>query len=384
MKFLHLGDLHLGKDLANFSLYDDQKYILTQLLQLAAARKVDAVILAGDLYDRAIPPERAVELLDWFLRELTLAGYPVYAISGNHDSDERLNFASSLLEESGVFMAAKYEGTLYERVVEDEYGPLHIYLLPFVKASQVKKFHPEASIETYDDAVRTVLEAAGVNPEERNLLVAHQFVAGHTDVTGSGSESFTVENVGLVDRIGVDVFDGFDYVALGHIHKAQQVGRPEVRYCGSLLKYSLTEVDYEKSVPIVTLCEHGRTEVELVPLKPMRNLRHLTGPIRELIDPKRVTDPQDFIYATLTDEEIADDAMGILQQVYPNTIRTVYDNSHTRAVTQVDITQIAGERTFTELITEFYEQMYGTAMTEEELKAMQTAAGEAGVADETH
>lgn len=385
MKFLHLGDLHVGKSLSDFNLIEDQKYILEQILEVAEKQKVDAVLMAGDIYDKSIPSEEAVKLFDYFLCELTKRKLKTFIISGNHDSDERLNFGSSLFETSQLYISAKYNGELYKRELEDEYGRINVYLLPFVKASQVRHFFPEGDIDSYDKAVRVILEHADIKAEERNILVAHQFVTGMgDDPVCAGSESLSVLQVGNVERIGADCFKDFDYVALGHIHSPQRVGRDEVRYAGSLLKYSLSEANNDKSVPVITLKEKGEVSIELVPLKPYRDLRHLKGRMEQLLDKKNIKNQEDFIYATLTDEDPINDAMGIFRQYYPNMVKIDYDNSRTRAVEQVDIAQITEDKSFSELISDFYRLMYHCEISEEEMALMEKVAGEAGVTDETY
>ena len=384
MRFLHLGDLHLGRALGEFDLYEDQKYILDRIIELADEKRADAVLIAGDVYDRSIPSEAATNLLDYFLDRLAAKKVKVFMISGNHDSDDRLNYGSTLFASNGVYISSRFTGALYRQTVADEFGEVNVWLLPFVKASQVRHFFPEDKIENYDDAVKTIIKHAGVDYGQRNIIAAHQFVAGRDAAPAlGGSESPGTRNVGVVEKIGYDCFDGFDYAALGHIHSPQRVGRDEVRYCGSPLKYSLSEANGDKSVPVVTLGAKGETEIELVPLKPMRDVRHLRGPIAKLLDKTAVTRPEDFIYATLTDEGIIDNAMGIFQQHYPNTVRIEYDNSHTRQIERVDITQIARDRTFEELIRDFYLKMYSCEISEEELQVMKEAAKEAGVSDET-
>ena len=384
MRFLHLGDLHLGRALGEFDLYEDQKYILDRIIELADEKRADAVLIAGDVYDRSIPSEAATNLLDYFLDRLAAKKVKVFMISGNHDSDDRLNYGSTLFASNGVYISSRFTGALYRQTVADELGEVNVWLLPFVKASQVRHFFPEDKIENYDDAVKTIIKHAGVDYGQRNIIAAHQFVAGRDAAPAlGGSESPGTRNVGLVEKIGYDCFDGFDYAALGHIHSPQRVGRDEVRYCGSPLKYSLSEANGDKSVPVVTLGAKGETEIELVPLKPMRDVRHLRGPIAKLLDKTAVTRPEDFIYATLTDEGIIDNAIGIFQQHYPNTVRIEYDNSHTRQIERVDITQIARDRTFEELIRDFYLKMYSCEISEEELQVMKEAAKEAGVSDET-
>lgn len=382
MKFLHLGDLHIGKSLLDFSLIDDQKFILNQIIGFADKKKVDAVLIAGDVYDRAVPSEEAVSLLDYFLRTLASKHIKTFVISGNHDSDERLNFGSSLFEANEVYISSKFEGQLYKKELKEKKESVNIYLLPFVKASQVKHFYPDAEIETYEDAVRTIIENTDINTKETNILVAHQFVAGKGGKTIlSGSESAAVQNVGLVEQIGTSCFEQFDYVALGHIHAPQQLGKETIRYSGSPLKYSLSEIDNDKSVPLVSI-ENGKVSVELIPLKPMRDMRHIKGKMEQLLDKKNIKAPEDFIYVTLTDEDVINDAMGIFQQVYPNTVRIEYDNAHTRELEHVDITQIGENKSFDELISDFYRMVYKCDITDEELAIMMDVAREAGVEDE--
>ncbi len=383
MKFLHLGDLHLGKTLFDFDLNEDQRYILDQILCIAEKESVDGVLIAGDVYDKSVPSEAATKLLDYFLIELTKREIKVFMVSGNHDSDERLNYGSTLFASNQIFISAVFDGTLHRQSFAEEDTKINIYMLPFVKASQVRHYFPDEKIESYDDAVQTIIRNTDINKSNKNILVAHQFVSGKgEDPALAGSESVGTQSVGLVEKIGYDCFDDFDYVALGHIHSPQKVGREEIRYAGSPLKYSLSEANNEKSVSLITVSAEERVKIELVPLKPMRNVRHITGTLKELLDKKNVKAPEDFIYATLTDEDIINDAMGIFQQVYPNTVRIDYDNSHTREIEQVDISKIAENKSFPELIGDFYRLMYGCEITEEEMDVMRTAAREAGVINE--
>jgi exonuclease SbcD len=380
MKLLHLGDLHLGKSLGDFDLIEDQRYILEQILELAKSRNVDGVIIAGDVYDRAIPSEAATRLLDEFLTKLAEQKVAVYMISGNHDSDERLNFGSSFFETNDIYISAKFNGKLYCKTVKDEFGEVNLYLLPFVKASQVRHFYQEAKIDNYEDAVKTIIEAANIDTGKRNVLVSHQFVAGNNaDPELSGSEGVATQSVGLVEKIGYGCFDDFDYVALGHIHSPQRVGREEVRYAGSPIKYSLSEVNNEKSVPIITLGQKGDVNIELVPLKPMRNMRHIKGTMDKLLDKANISSPDDYIYVTLTDEEIVNDSMGIFQQYYPRTLKIDYENSHTREIQQVDISKITENKTFPELIGEFYSMIYSREISDEEMRVMCDVAKKVGV-----
>lgn len=384
MKLLHLSDLHIGKSVNDFNMIEDQEYILKQILDIIPRHNIDTVLIAGDIYDKPIPSEEAVKLLDSFLCSLSEIGVETFLISGNHDSDERLNFGSSLFEANKIHISAKYNGRLYKKECMDEFGKINIYLLPFVKASQVKYFYPDEKIESYDDAVRVVLAHTDIDVSERNVLAAHQFVTGKSEEPElGGSESAAVLNVGTIEKIGVDCFDDFDYVALGHIHSPQKIGRETVRYAGSLLKYSLSEVNNEKSVPIVTLGAKGETEVLLIPLKPLRDMRHLKGKMAQLLDKKNIISPEDYVYVTLTDEEPVNHAMDIFQQHYKNTMKIVYDNAYTRETGQVDIAKITQEKTYPELLSDFYQMIYGCEISAEELEIMKEVAREAGIVGET-
>lgn len=383
MKLLHLGDLHIGKTVSDFNMIEDQAYVLDRVLDVIREREIDGILLAGDIYDRPIPSEEAVRLLDRFLCGLSAAQTEVFIISGNHDSDERLHFGSSLFEKNHIHICARYDGVLYKRECQDAHGRLNVYLLPFVKASQVKHFFPEEKIETYEDAVKTVIAHARIDTAERNVLVAHQFVAGGgADPVPSGSESMATLNVGTIERIGAECFDAFDYVALGHIHSPQRVGRETVRYAGSPLKYSLSEVHNEKSMPLVTFGEKGDVSVELIPIRPLRDMRHLKGKLSQLLEGKNIVSPEDYIYVTLTDETPVNDAMGIFQRYYKNTMKIMYDNVHTREVERMEPAGSVQEKGWGELVTDFYRMMYGCDISEEELGLMEEIAREAGVIDE--
>ena len=385
MKLLHLGDLHLGRSLGEFDLIEDQKYILNQILRIIEDHSVDAVLIAGDVYDKSTPSEAATNLLDYFLTCLADKNIKTFMISGNHDSDDRLNYAKQFFANRNIFISSVFNGNLDKYTVNDGANDVNIYLLPFIKASQVRHFYPDLDIESYEDAVKAVIDNAEIDKKKCNILVAHQFVAGKgEDPEFGGSESTATQNVGLVEKIGTNCFSMFDYVALGHIHSPQRVGRDEIRYSGSPLKYSLSEVNNDKSVPIITIKDKKGVDIELVSLKPMRDMRHIKGQIKELLNKKNVKSPGDFIYATLTDEDIVNDAMGAFQQVYPYTVKIYYENSHTKELEQVDISRIAENRSFTDLISDFYKMMYGCEISKEEMDVIKDAAREAGVINETN
>lgn len=394
MKFLHLADLHLGKALNDFDLKEDQRYILNQILQIADKEKVDMVLIAGDVYDKKVPSEGAVWLLDTFLSELARRKLSVVMISGNHDSDERLNFGSGLFEANDIHIAAKYDGTLPHYIGEDAFGEVHIYALPFIMASYVKRYYPDAEIASYADAVREAIRRADIDPAQRNILVAHQFVSGKdADPELGGSEGVMTQHVGTVEKVGYDCFDGFNYVALGHIHSSQSVGREEIRYAGSPLKYSLSESgsvkqipggtrehDGAKQVPIVTIDGEGRVEIQFEQLKPMRDLLHVRGAFSDIIRQENLeADTQCFLYATLTDEEIIPNAMQILREYYPNAVHLDYDNSRTRGRAHTDVVRETQSRSYEEMIGDFYREIYDRDIDEEEMEMMVEAAKEAGI-----
>ena len=378
MKFLHLADLHLGKTVNEINMYPDQVYILEEILNIVKENQADAVVIAGDVYDRSIPSEQAVSLLSSFLTRLADAGVQVYMISGNHDSDERLGFASTLLDARGVHIAGVYAGEVYHDIFHDAYGDVHIWSLPFVKASRVAYFHPELPAETYDAAVRSALSLCPVDTAERNVLIAHQFVVGDSEPEIAGSEIITSESVGTVEKVGADAFSAFDYTALGHIHRPQRVKEETIRYAGSPLKYSLSEIGHNKSVPLVTLHQKGDIEIELIPLHPLHEMRHLKGPIDVLLDPANITDKDDYLWVTLTDEQTVPDAISRVKGYYPNVMRLNYENSHTRAISNYDFTVLQEKKDLRELVTDFNRRVTGEELTEEEWQIIRDCAKEAG------
>lgn len=388
MRFMHLGDLHLGKSLGDFDLYEDQQYLLNEVIRIIDEEQVNALLIAGDVYDRALPSEKAVNLLDDFLARLRADGIMTFIISGNHDSDDRLNFGSRLFEKNDIYISSRFDGKLYKQTVQDEYGEIDIFLLPFVKSSAVRYYYPDENINTYDDAVRTVIRHADIDMNRRSLLVAHQFVAGEgiNPIVG-GSEGVSVRSmaqsddcsVGTVERIGYKTLECFDYVALGHIHSAQKVGIDTIRYSGSLMKYSLSEASNDKTATIIDIEEKGDVRIREVPLKPLRDFRHLKTTFAELISKDNLHDTDDYIFVTLTDEEIINDAMNKVQQYYPRTVKLSYDNSHTRNIGEADEELFTQEKTFIELFSEFYTNMYGCDMPQDELKIILDIAKEVGI-----
>ncbi len=362
MKFIHLSDLHLGKRVNEYSMLEDQKYILTKVIHIIDEENPDGVLIAGDIYDKSVPGAEAVQLFDDFLYRLSERKLQVFVISGNHDSPERLAFGGRLMDRSGVHLSPVYDGTVSCVDLEDAYGKVHVYMLPFLKPSHVRRFYPEENIETYTEAVRTALLNMPAEPAERNVLLTHQFVTG---AERSESEELSV---GGSDNVDASVFQDFDYVALGHIHGPQNAGTDHIRYCGTPLKYSFSEAGHQKSVTVVELGEKGSLSVRTAPLKPRHDLRKIRGTYMELTARSfyEGTPVDDYLHVTLTDEEDVPDAAGRLRVIYPNLMKLDYDNERTRAHIQIMDAEAADRKTPLELFMEFYEKQNGQPMKKEQ------------------
>ncbi|MBP5540645.1 MAG: exonuclease SbcCD subunit D [Bacteroidales bacterium] len=360
MKLMHLSDLHLGKRVNEFSMLEDQAFILDQLVDLAASGRPDAVVIAGDVYDKAVPPAEAVQLMDDFLCRLAALPVPVLIVGGNHDSTERLSFASRLLAPSGVHLAPPYDGHALSVVLHDSHGPVHFFLLPFVKPVHVRQAFPDEEIATYTDALRVAISHMEIDPQQRNVLVAHQFVTG---ATAAGSEELSV---GGLDNVDVEVFESFDYVALGHIHGPQHVGRDTVRYCGSPLKYSFAEAAQHKSVTFVTLGPKGQVDIDTRRLQPLRDMREIRDTFAHIAALRlRDDEPRDdYMHITLTDEEDVVDALAQLRLVFPNILRLDYDNQRTRALAE-PIAAVERRQPL-DLFEELYQRQNGQPLSDEQ------------------
>lgn len=362
MKFIHLSDLHLGKRVNEFSMIEDQKYILTKIVNVIDDEKPDGIFIAGDVYDRSVPSEEAMQLWDDFLNRIAKRNIPVFAISGNHDSAIRFSEHSQLIESAGIYLAPVFSGGVEPVSLEDEHGKINIFMLPFVKPVTVRPYYPDAEINNYTDALKTVIDSMKVDESERNILIAHQFVTGATKC-----ESEEV-SVGGLDNVNSDVFDCFDYVALGHIHGKQRIGRAEVRYCGTPLKYSFSEKDHVKSVTIVEFQEKGKVEIRETELIPQHDMREIRGTYSELSakDNYEGTAVEDYIHAVLTDEEDVLDAMAKLRIIYPNLMKLSYDNRRTRENRVIDDTIDVESKSPMQLFEEFYEIQNNQPMSEEQ------------------
>ncbi len=364
MKIMHLSDLHLGKRVNEFSMIEDQKYILDEIIKILNEEAPDAVIIAGDVYDKSVPTAEAVSLFDAFLSNLADKELSVFVISGNHDSPERIAFASDIMSKSGMYFSHVYDGNVEKVQLSDEYGFVNFYLLPFIKPVNVKRFYPDEEIDTYTDAVKTALKSAEINDKERNILITHQFAAG------AGRCESEELSLGGSDAVDVSAFDKFDYVALGHIHGPQRVGRDTVRYCGTPLKYSFSEANHKKSVTLLELGAKGDISVRCIPLVPLHDMREIRGRYADIASKKfyEGTGTDDYLHITLTDEDDIPDAISKLRAIYPNIMRLDYDNARTRENREISIDTNIEKRTPTELFSQFYEVRNNKQMTDEQTR----------------
>ena len=362
MKLMHLSDLHLGRRFGEFSLIEDQKYVLDQITVMAGAEKPDAVIIAGDIYDKSVPSVEAVQLFDDFLCAIAALDIKVFVISGNHDSPERVSFGARLMDRRGVYLSQVYDGSVKPITLQDAFGPVDVYLLPFLRPSSVRRFFPDIEISSYHQALSQVIGSMQLDATRRNLLITHQFVTG---ALLSESEDITV---GTADNVDAAVFDGFDYVALGHIHRPQLVGRETVRYCGTPLKYSFSEARQEKSVTMVELSIKGDTRIKTMPLIPLRDVREMRGTFAELTARTyyQSAGASDYLHITLTDEDDVMDAIGKLRVVYPHVVLLDYDNTRTRSSQVLAAIDQVEKSTPLQLFGDFYEKQNGSPMTQEQ------------------
>ncbi len=429
MKLLHISDLHIGKRVNEFSMIEDQKYILRQILTIADQQQADGVMIAGDIYDKPVPSAEAVQVFDWFLTELADRGKKVYAVSGNHDSAERIAFGAQLMRGRGVYVSPVYRGETAKYTLTDAYGEMNIYLLPFIKPAVVRhalegltdtdadftqeevlsdaaekekssKVLPRSCYETeksskvslescyetekllkvlsescyetekpskvspesYYDAVKIAIERMNVDTSKRNILIAHQFV------TGAGRCDSEEVSVGGLDNVESEVFDAFDYVALGHIHSPQFIKRETLRYCGTPLKYSFSEADQEKSVTVVEFAEKGNIQLSTVPLVPLRDMRRIRGTYLEVTARTfyQEFNKEDYVQVTLTDEEDIPDGLQKLRIIYPNLMRLEYDNSRTKQSHMIERAEDIEQKSEQELFAEFYELQNNQPMNAEQ------------------
>ncbi len=366
MKIMHLSDLHIGKKVNEYSMLQDQIYILKEILQIIDDEKVETVIIAGDVYDRSLPPNEALELFDEFLYQLSGRNVNVFVISGNHDSPERISYCGRMMTENKIFLSPVYDGNVKPITLNDDYGEVNFYLLPFVRPADIRRYFPDENIENYTDAVKVAIDNMNVDFNERNILVTHQFVTG---AELSESEDIIV---GGTDNVSGEVFDGFDYVALGHIHREQTVGKDNIRYCGTPLKYSFSEAKHIKSVTILDFNDKGNIEYSKIPLTPFRDMREIRGTYYELTlkSSYESTNTEDYLHITLTDEEDIPDAIGKLRSIYPNIMKLDYDNLRTRGSGTVDAIENIESKSPFELFADLFKQQNNQDMSEEQEEIM--------------
>ncbi len=371
MKIFHLSDLHLGKRINGYSMLEDQKYILERIIGSVREEKPQAVVIAGDVYDKAMPSEEAVALLDDFLCKLiALERRPeVFIIYGNHDSAERLSFGNRLIENSGVHLSPVFNDNVKSVKMTDEYGDVSFYLLPFIKPSDVRNAYKDAQVESYTDAVREAVRHLALDATQRNVLIAHQFV---TDAVRSDSEDVAV---GGLDNVNAMAFDGFDYVALGHLHRPQAIpGKENMRYCGTPLKYSISEKDDEKSILVVEMGAKGNMAYHTIPLRPLRDMREIKGTYNELALKKNYegTNTEDYIHVVLTDENDVMDAIGRLRAIYPNIMSLEYENRRTETEKEIEKLKNVEKKTDMEVLEALYEMQNNQKMNDAQREFSET------------
>ncbi len=365
MKFLHLSDLHLGKRIGEISLIEDQKYILNQILNIADREKPDGILIAGDVYDKSVPSVEAITVLDDFLVDISNRNISVFVISGNHDSAERLSFGNRLMDMKGVYVSPTYKGDAKKITLTDEFGEVNVYMLPFIKPSAVRQLFPEKVISDYTDALDVAICNMNIDNKERNILITHQFVTG-----ASRCESEEI-SVGGTDNVNGEIFKEFDYVALGHIHRAQCCGAENIRYSGTPLKYSFSEANDKKTVTVIELCEKGTLNINFELLVPLRDLKEIRGTYEEMAEKsfyEGTTYQNDFMHITLTDEEDVPEALGKLRSIYHNLIKLDYDNTRTRTNSEIIIDETGNKKTPVDIFAEFYEMQNGMQLSDTQME----------------
>ena len=362
MKFIHTADLHLGKSVNGFSMLEDQRHILSTIGKIIGEQKPDALLIAGDIYDKAVPPEDAVQLFEEFLEDVSGKGIEVFAISGNHDSAVRFSFGSELMKKSGIHFAHPFCGRSAPVELHDEFGEVCIYMLPFVRPASVRKYFPGKDIDSYEKAVECCVDSMGVDVSKRNVLIAHQFVTG---AQRSDSEEISV---GGLDNISADVFDDFDYVALGHIHGPQKIGRESLRYSGTPLKYSFSECSHKKSLSLVTMGQKGNISIEEISLPPLHDMRTLRGSFSAVCAMAGDFDKNYYVGVTLTDEDEIPSVTEKLRNVFPNLMSVEYDNSRTRLNSQIENLEDVRGISPLELFDMLYEQQNACHLSDEQKK----------------
>lgn len=363
MKFIHLSDLHLGIRVNDFSMSEDQRYILDRILDIIDSEAPDGIIIAGDIYDKSMPSAEAVAMFDDFISSIAERKIKTFIISGNHDSAERIAFGSRIMNAGGIYLSPVYNGDIKPVVMEDEYGSVNIYMLPFVRPSAVRAFYPDDDTDSYSSAVGTAVKHMNADFTQRNIIITHQFVTG---AVRSDSEDISV---GGTDNVSADIFADFDYTALGHIHKPQNIGSERIRYCGTPLKYSFSEAKQDKSVTVIELGKKGDVNVRTVKLIPLRDMTELKGSYEELMKKSFYEGTgytEDYVHITLTDENDIPDAVSKLRLVYHRLMKMDYDNARTKKQSIIEGMTSARETDPEKLFEEFFESQNNVPMNDEQ------------------
>ena len=379
MRILHLADLHLGKILQEQPLIEDQKYMLEEIIKKVQEENIEIILISGDIYDRSIPQTDAVDMLDYFLNKLIKdLKKQVFIISGNHDSKERLGFGNKIFENDGLYISSKYEGQIKKVELQDEYGKLNIYLLPFIKPVEVKKYF-EDEILSYDETIKKIIEKENIDETQRNIILTHQFVTCiGEEVERTDSETISL---GGIDNVDISNYDKFDYVAIGHVHRPQRIGRDTARYAGTMLKYSFSEVNHKKTIPIIDFKEKGNINIKLVELIPLRDMREIKGTIEELIKKENYknTNTEDYIKAIITNEEPVYDAIGQIRKIYPNVLKLEIQNSKSSVSPNDEKEkelQNIKNKSEVELFNEFYKFQNYTKLNDEQTQVIENIVKE--------
>lgn len=362
MKLIHLSDLHLGKRVNGYQMLEDQKFILKRILGIIDEECADCVVIAGDIYDKPVPLAEAVWVFDEFLTALSIRKVKVCVVSGNHDSAERIAFGSRLMEGSGIHMSPVYDGNISKVTMDDDFGLINIYMIPYIKPVFVRKYFDEEKIGSYNDALKAVIGSLDMSLNERNIAVAHQFITG-ADRTESEEIS-----IGGLDNVDATLFEQFDYAALGHIHRPQKIAGDRMRYCGTPLKYSFSEINDKKSVTVVDMKKKGDVSIKTVPLIPRREMCEIKGSYNELtsLNYYKEFDCNDYFHITLTDEEDVPEALGRLRVIYPNIMKLDYDNQRTRSNCVINnISQ--NQKSPIGYLKDFYEMQNNMSMSDEQI-----------------
>lgn len=380
MKIIHTGDWHIGKIVNEFSMLEEQKNILEQLISVVEAEKPDALIIAGDIYDRSIPPVEAVELVDEvFNRVLLEYKVPILAISGNHDSAQRLSFASKILTNNGLYITGVFDGNIRSVKLQDDFGPVNFYMLPYVDPRNIKHVYDDSSITTHDGAMKKLVENIERTfvSDERNVMITHGYVT-YMGQQLETSESERPLSIGGTDFVNSAYFNLFNYTALGHLHAPQRVGADNIRYSGSLLKYSFSEVNQRKGITVVDIDNKGNSTVNVIELKPKRDMRIIKGPLNELISPEvyKNANTEDYVYAILTDKGELIDPISKLRSVYPNIMGLAKESTFTGENSKTAASDGYKSKSRLALFEEFYESIQGEPLGQEATGIMEKIIGE--------